>query len=307
MSAGSTAAENPAQAKLPVPAVSPAEAARVLRQQRARRLVTNLVVWVFSPTLLAALYIGFIASPEYESEASFLLRGADAATDAAMLRDFVRSRAVLKELNRGGQLRAHYEENGDVLSQLSKGAGEEALHGYFQSKVSTSYESHGGVLTFRVKAFSGKAAHAYNLALLELSQRLLRDMGIEQREARIAKSERVLSEQRAELLRAQRALMELELAADASASVEQRAAIETAKLDKTLAEQSYDSAHIARESARSEGNKHTRVVTLSEPSEPDLAAYPRRIHGVLTTFFTALALFGIGKLLMAAVREHGQF
>ncbi len=305
MSAGSTTAVNEVQA--PSASVSPAEAARALRHERARRLLTNLLVWVFAPTLVAAVYLGFIASPEYESESSFILRGSEAASDAAMLRDFLRSRAALEELNRDGGLRSHYRENGDVFSRLSEDGGEEALYRYFHSKVDTFYESHGGVLTVRVKAFSGKAAHAYNAALLAMSQRLLQGMGAEQREEKVAKTERILSEQRADLLRAQRALLELELAVGASPTVEQRAAVETAKLDKTLAEQSYDAAHIARESARSEGQKHTRLVTMSEPSEPDLAVYPKRIYGVLTAFFSAFALFGIGNLLVAAVREHAQF
>ncbi len=314
MSAGSTAAEKTAPqptAEKPLAeakvVMSPAEAARALRHKRARRLLTNLSIWVLLPTVVAALYFGLVASPEYEAESSFLLRGTDAAADAAMLRDYLRSRAALKELNRDGALRTHYQEHGDFLSRLSKDAGDEALHRYFRSKVDSTYDSHGGVLTLRVKAFSGKEAHAYNAALVTLSQRLLHEMGAEQRESKVAKAERVLSEQRQDLLRAQRALIEQELAAGESPTVEQRAAIEAAKLDKTLAEQSYDAAHIARESARAEGQKHTRIVMLSEPSEPDLAAYPKRVHGVLTTFFAALALFGIGNLLVAAAREHGQF
>lgn len=310
MSAASTTAEKATQIsseKAVGVTMSPAEAARALRHKRARRVLRNLLIWVLSPTLIATAYFGFVATPEYESESSFLLRGPDAAADAAMLRDFVRSRAALKELNRDGSLRAHYAQNGDILARLSDSAGDEALYAFFRSKVDSSYESHGGVLTLRVKAFSGKEAHAYNAALVALSQTLLKEMGAEQSESKVAKAERVLSEQRHDLLRAQRILLEVELAAGASPTVEQRAAIEAAKLDKTLAEQSYDTAHIARESARAEGLKHTRVMMLSEPSQPDLAAYPKRVHGVLTTFFAALALFGIGNLLGAAAREHGQF
>jgi capsular polysaccharide transport system permease protein len=46
---------------------------------------------------------------------------------------------------------------------------------------------------------------------------------------------------------------------------------------------------------------------VAKPSAPDEATYPRRGYAIVTVFFASLALFAIGSLLIAAVREHAQF
>jgi capsule polysaccharide export protein KpsE/RkpR len=50
-----------------------------------------------------------------------------------------------------------------------------------------------------------------------------------------------------------------------------------------------------------------RFVVAARPSRPNEAEYPRRARGMLTVFLSSLALFGIGSLLIAAIREHAQF
>lgn len=49
------------------------------------------------------------------------------------------------------------------------------------------------------------------------------------------------------------------------------------------------------------------MVTVAEPSAPSDATHPQRVRGVFTVFFVSLALFGIGSLLIAAIREHAHF
>jgi capsular polysaccharide transport system permease protein len=49
------------------------------------------------------------------------------------------------------------------------------------------------------------------------------------------------------------------------------------------------------------------MVQVAQPSRPTESTHPRRAHGILTVFFVSLAFFGIGSLLIAAVREHAQF
>lgn len=51
----------------------------------------------------------------------------------------------------------------------------------------------------------------------------------------------------------------------------------------------------------------TGVVVVSRPDAPTDSTYPRRLYGVITVFFASLALFGIGSLLIASVREHAHF
>jgi capsule polysaccharide export protein KpsE/RkpR len=306
MSSASTEAATEAAAQPVVPAVSPAEAARALRHKRARKLVIGLVSWVLVPTLCATVYLGFIASERYESVASLALRGPDAATDAAMLREFIGSRAALKGLDGGGKWRAHFEENGDLFSGLADGASEESLFRYYRGQVDASFDAQASVLTVRTRAFSGKAAQQYNERLLQACDELLQGVGGRGAEDGIADAERVVASARAELLRVQRQLAEGELT-ESAASAEQRAALSALRLEKSLAKRSYESAQVQLEKARADRHKRTHILSLASPSLPDQAAYPRRGYGILTVFFAALALFGIGKLLVAAVREHAQF
>jgi hypothetical protein len=58
---------------------------------------------------------------------------------------------------------------------------------------------------------------------------------------------------------------------------------------------------------RSTGTDAEPFYVVAAPSLADEATYPRRVYSILTVFFAALALFAIGSLLVAAVREHAQF
>ena len=49
------------------------------------------------------------------------------------------------------------------------------------------------------------------------------------------------------------------------------------------------------------------LVVVAKPSAPSEAKYPRRAYEIVTVFLASLALFAIGSLLIAAVREHAQF
>ena len=50
--------------------------------------------------------------------------------------------------------------------------------------------------------------------------------------------------------------------------------------------------------------KHLYLETVSAPTLPDDALYPKRLHGVLATFLIGLLLWGIVSLLVTGVREH---
>ena len=50
--------------------------------------------------------------------------------------------------------------------------------------------------------------------------------------------------------------------------------------------------------------KHLYLETVSAPTLPDDALYPKRLHGVLATFLIGLLLWGIVSMLVTGVREH---
>jgi capsular polysaccharide transport system permease protein len=49
------------------------------------------------------------------------------------------------------------------------------------------------------------------------------------------------------------------------------------------------------------------LVVVSRPNAPTDSTQPRRIYGIVSVFFASLALFGIGSLLIASIREHAHF
>jgi capsular polysaccharide transport system permease protein len=136
------------------------------------------------------------------------------------------------------------------------------------------------------------------------SRELLSRMSEHASGARLASAEKLVAEAKAQLLATHQAVAKAELGP--TGDVEARAALEALRLDKQLAERSYQTALDDLDEARSASTKRTQLLALAEPSLPEQATHPRRAYGILTTFFVALALFGIVRLLISAVREHAQ-
>ena len=139
-----------------------------LRRARARKLAIRFALGVGIPTLIAIVYCGFIASPRYDSEAVIAVesnqdrtdtgRGLDAdkayQRDVRMLRDFVRSRAMMAQIDL-----AHYR-NDDVDWWSRLGGGDDELD-YYRDMVDVGVEPGSNVLHLRVRAFAADKAQAF--------------------------------------------------------------------------------------------------------------------------------------------------
>jgi len=78
-------------------------------------------------------------------------------------------------------------------------------------------------------------------------------------------------------------------------------------LEKEFAELAYQSALTSLEIARTEiAKQHRYLATIVSPSVPDEDTHPERLMGIFTVCLVTLAAFGIGSLLMAAIREHSR-
>lgn len=76
-------------------------------------------------------------------------------------------------------------------------------------------------------------------------------------------------------------------------------------LEQELAQQVYASALAAFEKAQLEAQRQkSYVVPIVKPHTPQDAEYPERARSIILTFVAALVLFGIGRLLLAGVRDH---
>ena len=169
-------------------------------QQRPRPLIGLLKNKLFLattavPTVLAILYFGLIASDVYTSESRFVVRSPDrqaasplglvlkgagfskAQDDSYTVYDFVLSRDALKSLDEELHIKDKYSS--PSINRFSRFAGIdwddsfEALHLYYQNKVSVQLDSTSAINTLTTRAFSGEDAYAINNHLIKLSEELV--------------------------------------------------------------------------------------------------------------------------------------
>lgn len=82
---------------------------------------------------------------------------------------------------------------------------------------------------------------------------------------------------------------------------------ESLSLDRQLAAQSLSAATIALESAKQDiRRQHLYLERIVNPNLPDKATQPRRLKTFLTVLLSSLAIYALGWLLVAGIREHRQ-
>jgi capsular polysaccharide transport system permease protein len=156
-------------------------------------------LWIFVgvPTLLAIVYYGFIASPIYVSQSSFVIKtpGQKAAPALSLANlvqttglsagqeqtkeviQYIRSRNALQDLQRQTDVRGKYSNRGaDFLSRFPRPFADssfESLYRYYGSMVRASNDMDSGLAVVEVQAFTPKDAYELNSRLLNLSEQLV--------------------------------------------------------------------------------------------------------------------------------------
>lgn len=159
---------------------------------------TLLLPWItaLALTVIVGLYWHFWATDRYVSSATVVLEspqiappelsfssllggGAGGNTqDLLMLREYLRSVDMLREVTDALPFRAHYSQNGDVFSRLGEAdAPIETLHDYYLKRVSVEMDDYAGVLNISVQAFEPAFARRLAELLLEAGERHMNDMG----------------------------------------------------------------------------------------------------------------------------------
>lgn len=155
------------------------------------------VLFVIVPTLLAALYYGFIASDIYISESRFVIKSPDQkraqmSTLANLIQTtglsggqeqtnevlaFVRSRDALRALERRPGFRAKFASSDvDFLSRFPQPFGRgsfEDLFKYYGKRVDARLDNETGLAIISIEAFTPQDAYEINRRLLELSEGLV--------------------------------------------------------------------------------------------------------------------------------------
>ncbi|MGH7031519.1 MAG: hypothetical protein ACREE9_06485 [Stellaceae bacterium] len=173
------------------------------------RLFAALNIWFWAivgvPTLIAAVYYFGIASPQYMSEAEFVVRGPTASAsmlggmasllqgntggedDAMLVQEFIMSRDAVRGLERHDDLRAILDRPGaDVVSRfpgLTYWRNDfEALFKAYSRFVSVDFNSSTSVSTLEVKAYRPEDAQKIATALLAASEQLINRLNERQRQ-----------------------------------------------------------------------------------------------------------------------------
>lgn len=183
-----------ATTSFPVEAESPARRSALAAWVRKRRWFLAFVVL---PTLLAAIYYGFIASDVYISESRFVIKSPDqkksqTSTLANLVQTtgmsggqeqtnevltFVRSRDALKALEKMPGIRDKYgAPEADYFSRFPGPLSDdsfESLFKYYGKMVDARFEVEEGTAIIKARAFTPQDAYAINARLLDLSEGLV--------------------------------------------------------------------------------------------------------------------------------------
>jgi capsular polysaccharide transport system permease protein len=196
---------------------------KVAEKSRRKSLLIKhrwLAVFVGLPTALAILYYGFIASPIYVSQSSFVIKspsqksvptlslanlvqtsGLSAGQEQTKeVLQYIRSRDALQDLLRETDVRAKYSNRGaDFLSRfpaLFHDSSFETFYRYYNSMVGADTDPDSGLAVLEVRAFTPDDAVDLNSRLLDLSEGLVNRLnqraegrGIDEAERRVAQAE----------------------------------------------------------------------------------------------------------------------
>lgn len=186
-----------------------------------RALVRPFSLVVVLPTLASAIYFGLLASDVFISESRFVLRSPQkqaasgltailqgsgfsrSQDDAYSVHDYIQSRDALRVLEKEFALsKAYGSRTVDVISRfagIDPEASFEALHRYYQKRVTMEVDGASAITVLRTSAFSAADAYRINEKLLELSETLVNQLNERGRQdmVRYANQEVTVAEEKA--------------------------------------------------------------------------------------------------------------
>ncbi|MBY5924895.1 chain-length determining protein [Halomonas sp. DP4Y7-1] len=117
-----------------------------------------------------------IAQPELSF--SSLLTGSKNDSDLLLLREYLLSVDMLKQVQDELDFRTHFSENGDVFASLwNAEAPIETLHEYYLKRVSVEMDEYAGVLEVRAEAYTPEFANELVALLLKAGEQHMNEMG----------------------------------------------------------------------------------------------------------------------------------
>lgn len=175
------------------------------RKKRRGLLAMSFIILCLVPSALATWYYSSVASDRYVASASFVVRGLDSGggggadlvssftgltssgsttSDSYIIRRYLESADLIRELETELQIREHYsDENIDLISRFDGTQPFEELVIYWQRRITTTYDSTTGIITFEVQGFdpdftlglAGRVLDAADALVNRLSESARRD------------------------------------------------------------------------------------------------------------------------------------
>lgn len=160
-----------------------------VRRRRSRRMRLAFVAFV-APLLLTLAFIYFVATPMYNAETRFAVRGGDAQqggvsgilaagnpgmalsgfVDGYAVRDFLQSRDAMDRLDaKIGLISLFSRETHDPFVRLPPDATRDALYDQYHSLVSARYNMVEQIVVVNTQAFSAADAVRLSKALIEIA------------------------------------------------------------------------------------------------------------------------------------------
>ncbi|SHJ96906.1 chain-length determining protein [Halomonas caseinilytica] len=117
-----------------------------------------------------------IASPEISF--SSILSGNSGDSDLLLLREYLLSVDMLKQVQEQLDFRDHYSQHGDFFARLrDRDAPIETLHEYYLKRVNIEMDEYAGVLNIEVQAYTPEFANEMTQLLLDAGEKHMNDMG----------------------------------------------------------------------------------------------------------------------------------
>jgi capsular polysaccharide transport system permease protein len=148
--------------------------------------------------MVSIAYFGFLASPVYISESSFVVRNPQKPTPTALggilqsagfstgteevfaAQSFAASRDALRALNSDGAVRRAYTRPGifvlDRFNPFGLSGSFEDLYAYFRGKVTLKNDSATSITTLTVRAYAPEDSQRFNERLLEMSEQTVNQL-----------------------------------------------------------------------------------------------------------------------------------
>lgn len=153
-------------------------------------------IWLLLPISLVFVYLFFIATPQYQSISTLVVKQADdngLATgspmamlgvdtgqnkDAYLVQHYVLSNDMLKYLQQQLNLKQHYADTqADWLSALPTDATQEEILQYYLDKVQVEFDDVSGLLSISVKSFSAEFSQKMVAAMIKHAEQFINELG----------------------------------------------------------------------------------------------------------------------------------